>query len=63
MTDQVDLPALKHRHDPKVLSMWIGICFVVGFGIGAACGNAAFGGAVGIPIGLAIGWIRGRRNE
>ncbi len=34
MTDQTDDIQSKSHHDPKVLSAWIGILFVVGFIIG-----------------------------
>ncbi len=62
MTDQTEDIKSKSHHDPKVLSTWIGILFVVGFVIGFIVGNPFYGALIGIVVGFAFGWARGKRS-
>ncbi len=62
MTDQTEDTKPKSHHDPKVLSAWIGILFVIGLIIGFIVGNPPYGALIGIVVGFAIGWARSKRS-
>ena len=62
MTQQPENMGPKSIHDPKVMSAWIGACFITGIAVGAAFGTFIYGAIIGILLGIVLGWLKSKRS-
>jgi len=62
MPEQSNENKSKSHHDPRVMSIWIGVFFVLGLAIGVISGGPLYGAIIGILAGIAFGWMKSRRS-